>query len=399
MAVIYRYTMTQFNELYPEFANKVAPGKIPRAIRYLKQLEKTWLQTTYQGQDTIEVCHYTSIAKKQVVFAGAACSILEKFEGKEFPYMMDNEAYLPLLWMRFFPSSEGLYDYGVGQMLYDLIILCARMNNMAYNHAGDNIYPITFVNSPNKGASKLFGEILKAHEMRANGGKGYVVSENQQGAGSGVTLEQFQTPPITAEWERITNDLYREIERLGFKLDMPDLGSSPNEMSILSLQESTDAPIKQITEFNGPEYEMAIKMAMEALRQFVDVDDQTPINSMTDIETADAKFPMRGIPLGWVAEELRQNKYFVVVNTKSGVVQSNVMEQTQLDRAMRTVTPGSPAWNKLSIKMAAMNGQNIKEEDLAMPQAPQVAPQGGESSMPSTETSPVSAYDLKHPQK
>jgi hypothetical protein len=274
------------------------------------------------------------------------------------------------------------------------------MDNMAYNHAGDNIWPITFVNSPNKNTSKLFNEILKAHEMRAAGGKGYVVSENAPGQGSGVTIEPFQSAPITQEWERAFTRLEQQITRMGFHLDLPDLGANPNEMSIMADQEATDAPIKQVIEFNASEFEMAVNMTMDAIRKFVTDKDETPINSTVDIETGDVKTPMRGFPLGWIAQELRQNKYFVVVNSRDGTIPSGVMQNALIDKSMSKLQPGTPAWNKLAVKQAKLNGQNVALEDVQMPAPqgmPQEAPTGASTPIP-TETSPVNAATLKHPQ-
>lgn len=390
MVLIYRYTMKEFDNEFPDMKGKVAPGEIPRTSKERKQLEKTWLQTTYDEDDTIEVGYRIGLDKKMAVFAGSASTEVRDFSGEDFPYMMDGKPFMPVLHFKFFPSSEGYYNYGIGHMLYDLAILTAQMDNMAYNHAGDNIFPITFVNSPTKNSSKLFNEILKAHEMRAAGGKGYVVSENPLGQGAGVTVEAFQSPPITGEWERAFSRLEQQIERMGFKLDMPDLGANPNQMSIMAEQEATDAPIKQIIEFNASEFEMAVNMTMSAMREHIEDDDETPINSTVDIEAGDGNIPMRGFPLGWIAKELRDNKYFVVVNSRDGTIPSNVMEQAQISKTMSTLAPGTPAWNKMSLKQARLNGQNLSKEDLMPPQQP--APGGGEVPEPGavpTETTPA----------
>lgn len=421
VVIIYRYTITQFNELFPEWEGQVAKGDIPRAYRYRKQLEKTWLQTVYDGEDMIEVAYRIGIDKHMVVFAGAACTVIDEYMGdgdkkektqpqdyyegdeednkknKPFPFIRDGRPYLPLLHFKFFPSSEGYYNYGIGHMVYDLAIIMAQMDNMAYNHAGDNIWPIQFVNTSSKNASKLFNEILKAHEMRASGGKGYVVSENQPGQGSGVTIEPFQTQPITGEWERTFTRLEKQIERLGFRLDMPDLGANPNEMSIMASQEATDEPIKQIIEFNASEFEEAVNFTIDAIRKFVSDDDQTPLNCMTDIESGGTQLPMRGFTLGDVAQELRANRYFVVVNSRDGIVPSGTMQNAQIAQVLSTLQPGTPAYNKLVLSKAKLNGQNLTDADLQIAQAPMPAmPEGAAAAQPiPTETSPVTAQSLK----
>lgn len=390
---IFRYTKKQFDILWKEFADKVACGEIPKNEGQRKQLEKTWKQS-YTESDLIEVAYYTSISGVQVVFAGSACTVLRKFEEGEFPYAMDERPYLPTLHYKFFPSSEGYYNYGIGHMVYDIALLTARMDDMAYQHAGENIHPITLVNSSVKSSSKLFNEILKAHEARDAGGSAYVVSENQGGT-AGVTMESFQTDPITQEWERAFTRLETQIRRLGFELDAPDLGSSPNEMSIMSAQENADAPIKQIIEYNASEFEMAVLITMDFIRKFVDDDDQTPLNSMVDLEAGERKVPLRGIPLGWVAKELRKNKYFVVVNSRDGTIPSNVMELAKARETVSMLPQGTPAWNKMAMRIAKLNGHNVTEEDMAMaqPAGPTEEAQGGP--IP-TETTPLSPSQLKY---
>jgi hypothetical protein len=331
-----------------------------------------------------------------VVFAGPACVVLKEETGDDYPFVMDGKPYIPILHFKFFPASEGYYNYGIGHMVFDLAVITAQMDNMAYNHAGDNIYPINFINSTSKNASKLFNDIMKAHESRAIGNKGYVVSENPMGA-SGVTVESLQSAPITGEWERAFMRLEQQFKRMGFELDGPDLGTNPNEMSIMAYQENSDAPIKQVIEFNSSEFEMAVNITMDFIRKFIDDDDQTPLNSTVDIEMGSSNTPMRGIPLGWVAKELKENKYFVVVNTRDGTIPSNVMSQAQIKQTMSVLPPGSPAWLKMSKKLASLNGQNITIEEMGMEPATQGAPQEVSQEQPMTETTPINAVLLKHP--
>jgi hypothetical protein len=177
-------------------------------------------------------------------------------------------------------------------------------------------------------------------------------------------------------------------------------------MSIMANQESADAPIKQVIEFNASEFEMAVKITMEFIRKFVDDDDMTPLNSMVDLETGDSeKIGLRDIPLGWVAKELRANKYFVVVNSRDGTIPSNVMELARAKEVMQITPPGTPAWNKQFLTIAKLNGQNFKEEDLSPPQQAQAqgmpqSPGGAENAAPiPTETTPLNAYTLKHGQQ
>jgi len=407
-----KYTMKRFEALWPDFKGKVAPGMLPIGSGREKELEKKWNQVGYNDDEEVEVGYFTCIDKRQIVIAGAACTVLRKLKGDlpegeivsedntSFPYVMDGKAYLPTLHFKYFPSPEGYSNWGIVHLVYDIALLAAKMDNDAYLHTVDNIRPITLVNTTNKSKSKLFADILKAEEAVAAGGRGYVVSENPQGT-SGVSLESFQTNAVTNEWERAFTKLDTQIKRLGFELDAPNLGSSPNQMSIMSAQENADAPIKQVIEYNSTAFEEAILFTMDFIRKFVPDDDQTPLNSMVDIDMTgfgqDLKMPLRGIPLGMVAQELRANKYFVVVNSRDGTMPSNVMELAKARETMSSIPQGTPAWNKMAIKVAQLNGHNIGMEDLGMPQ-PGGAAAGVEapaSPMP-TETSPLNAVALKY---
>jgi len=435
----YRYTEKQFNNLWPEFEGKVCKGEIPKNSAWNKQLEKSWLQTSTGTDDLIEVAYAQFVDAREIVFAGKACTVLRKRIGIEgendekeneqhkmmpdgaeegleaqdieemdtYPYVMDGVPYLSMLHFMFFPSSEGYYNYGIGHMVFDIAVLAAKMDDMAYKHGGKNVNPINFVNSSSRSTTKLFKDILKARQDSELGGDAFVISGNSEGS-SGVTVENFQSPPITGEWERMFTRLETQIRRMGFNLDGTELGANPNEMTIMANEESQDAPIKQIIEFNAiPFFQMAVDITMDFIRKFIPDDDMTPLNSTTDIEAGSVKIPMRSIPLGWVAKELRANKYFTVVNSRDGTIPSGVMQQARITQTMKTLTPGTPAWTKQALALAKLNGQNLTEEDM-MPQqqaAPGAGPAGfgsitgGPTQVVPTETTPLNAYSLKHGQR
>lgn len=189
---------------------------------------------------------------------------------------------------------------------------------------------------------------------------------------------------------------------MGFRLDAPDLGANPNEMSIMAEQESTDAPIKQVIEWNASEFEMAINITMDFIRKFVPDDDETPLNTMLDLDIGAVNLPMRGIPLGWVAKELRANKYFVVVNSRDGTIPSGVMQEARLSRVQNTLAPGSPGWNKINMQRAELHGIDISEDEMAMSAPVEMPTEGspGAAGEPKTtpiqtETTPADAVALK----
>lgn len=382
--VVYRYSMRQFDMLYPEMKGKVVKGDIPRSYRYRKQLEKSWLQTFYDDEDEIEVAHYYRLGTKPTytVFAGSACVIVSELTGKEYPFYMDKEnldkpeAYIPIIHYKCFPSSEGFYNYGIGHALYDLAIVMRRMDNMAFNHAEDNIYPINMVNMPRGEASTFFAKYIAAQEQRRAGGKGFIPMEYGPDGKQGVTLEPFQSLPITQEWERAFTRLERQITRLGIQLDAVDRGENYTATQILAEEENADQVIKQIMEFNASESKFAVEVTMDFIRKFISSKDKTPLNLLTEVTIEGEKLNAAGVTMGMVASELKKNKYFCRINTRSGSIPSNTMTLAQISRVMQVVNPQSPAFVKLTKKMADLNGQDVSMEELTPTPMAQVDPSG-----------------------
>ena len=76
--------------------------------------------------------------------------------------------------------------------------------------------------------------------------------------------------------------------------------------------------------------------------------------------------------LGKLARELNSNKVFVKVNSRSGAIPSNVLQQTQVTRLLGSVQPGSPAYYKLLRQYAQLNDRDLALEDfeVAAPEQP-----------------------------
>lgn len=390
--MIYRYSWGQFIHLYPEYKDKVVKGSIPRSLRWRKQLEKTWIQTFYNDEDLIEVAHYWNLAEKSyVMFAGGACTPLIELMGDEYPYMMDDQAYLPIIHFKFFPSTEGFYNWGLGHVLYDLATVASSLDNMAYNHAQDNVYPINFVNVPQGQASKIFAKIREANEQRKAGGKGFAVMEYGAGdmAGrSGVTLEPFQSQPITQEWERAFTRIERQVTRLGFELDAADRGANLTATQILSEQESADQTLKQVGEFNASESLFLVKVTLNMLKNLVSVRDKTPIQLTAPIVVEGQTLDLTEFTLGEMTRELKTDKYFARINSRSGVIPSHTMQLAQISTVLPTLTPGSPAQLKTILNLAQLNNQSITMEDLAP------KPQATAPGSPAEITQPPSETDV-----
>jgi len=386
--VIFSYSWKKACQLYPKLKEKGAPGQVPRDMSMLKELERTYNQTAVlQGSDITEIAYLYDLDEGvNAVFGGPTMTELELYKGKDYPFEMDGEKYIPVIHQMCMPSSAGFYNHGIFDMIYDYAVLTAELMNMAIGHAEDNVYPITMVNVPQGQASKFFNKLRTAHEMRQAGKKGYLAMESGASGQNSAVASQLTTQSMWQEWEALYNTFTREVARLGIQLDEMDRGSGVTATQIMAEEESSTALIKQIQEYNAPEAKFAVQVTMDLIKKFVKKNNKTPLELTTN-------YVVEGVPikgdiytLGDIADELRKNEYFVKVNSRSGANPSNVMQQAQLTKILPGLPPGSPAWVKAYRRLSALNDQEFTEEELGGGQAASEQEMDGMSVPQPTET-------------
>ena len=284
---VFRYSEDSFFQNYPDMKGKVQAGEIPRTLSEWKQLEKTSSQQLQKENNTIEVAHYYNLNHKiYSVFGGMRCTPMYEFKNSKYPFLKKEKIpYIPIYHFFFEPSSEGFYNHGIGHILYDLAIVLARMDNMAINHAEDNIYPINFLNVPEKAGARIMQQINVAQKQRGLGLKPYAIHEfNPNVPNSQMNLQPLQTQPITNEWERLFTRLERIIVRMGFQLDAVDRGSNYTATQVLAEEENSDTFVKQIMEYNASESKAIIEDTMSLMTTSIYVYNYTPINKTTIVQ-------------------------------------------------------------------------------------------------------------------
>jgi hypothetical protein len=270
------------------------------------------------------------------------------------------------------PSSEGIYNHGLFDMIYDLAMLSSELMNMAIGHAEDNVYPITIINAPQGEASKFLNKLRVAHEMRQAGKKGYVVNEYSATApGLSTTASTITTQSLFQEWQALYETFTREVARLGINLDEIDRGPNVTASQIIAEEESANAFVKQIMEYNASEAEFAADLTMNFISSFVEPTNTSSINMTTIYENEGVQIRGNKFTLGQISEELQRYNYFVKVNARSGAIPSNIYQQTQITRLLQLTPPGTPAYLKLVEQFAKLNDRDLRAEEFgAMQEIP-----------------------------
>lgn len=389
MIVIFSMSWAQAIEMYPKLEKRGGTGKIPRDSSFIKELERNYIQT-FKLDDMVEIAHYYDLSNKHYAcFAGSQCTLLEEYKEDEYPWVLNGLPYVPVLQWMCMPSYEGFWNYGIGNILYDLAIVHKRLLNMAVSHAEDNVYPYALVNVPQGEAARFFNKLQLAGEMRAKGMKAWVPMEyDPSNPNSGrVSAESLTTQSLLNEWQILTEALTREVSRCGVVLDDTDRGAGFTASQVISEEENSNAFVKQMMEYNAPETKFAVELTMDMMKKSIRKTNKTPIRLSTDVEigkTQDGtpiQTKMNTFTLGEVADFLKKYEVFVEVNSRSGAIPSNIMRQAQIDRVLQLAPPNSPAWGKLQVARAQLNGQNLKMEDF-IPAAPEGAPAGGPAGAP-----------------
>tara|TARA_R100000656_G_scaffold84328_1_gene61572 strand:- start:6496 stop:8268 length:1773 start_codon:yes stop_codon:yes gene_type:complete len=379
MVVVFSYSWAEAVKFYPKLKKIGGAGRIPRDLTFDKETARSQQQTTQikEKTDLVEIAHFYDIANKNyTVFAGPSCTVLEKKSGDKYPFVKGKKPYIPVIHMICQPASEGFYNHGIGDMIYDLAVLSQRLLNMEINHVNDNTYPIELVNLPKDKSAKFFNDLMAAHEMRAAGKKGFVPVEydaNSPGS-SQISSQTLLTNNLTNEWQLIFEQLTREISRLGINLDEADRGANVTATQILSEEEAANSFVKQVMEYNASETKFSIELTMDMIEEFIGKKNKTKLNLTTLIDVDGVELPLDEATLGNLSSELKEGDYFVKVNARTGAVPSNILQQAQISRILPLTPPGTPAFAKLQKQLADLNDRDLSMEDFALiQQAPQIA--------------------------
>jgi len=381
VVAIFSYSWSEFVSMYPKFKDKVSVGLIPRT-EGMKDLSLTEEQDKIREKE-IEVAYgYDVNNKNYTIFAGSTCVIIEQFDGDDYPFVINGSAYIPVSQFICMPSSEGFWNHGVGAMLYKLAIVSRQLMNLEVHHVEDNTLPIELVSVPQGEAANFFNKLKTAHKMRAAGKKGYVPMERDPSDpnGSTVSSQTLTTQNLFNEWQAVFDRLDKEIRRLGINIDELETTSGTTATEILALEENSSSFVKQVMEYNASESQFLVELTLDFIGQFIGKKNKGQLNLTTSIDLGGGQTVRAdGFTLGMLAQEVKDNNYFVKVNARTGAIPSRALERAQLSGMLGLAAPGSPAHIKITEQLARLSDVDIPGSEFAVQQpsgpAPEVAPQ------------------------
>lgn len=356
------YDKDEARDLWPELKENDVWGRIPGTFEGGVDNEEV------DENEIVEIGYgYNRATKCFSIFAGNQAFEVDYYEKEEYPFVLHDEAYIPIFQFLCIPSIDEPTNYGLGHLFYRFAVLTQRLINLQLGHVEENTHPLTLINGPQGKVDELIMKMAEAYKARAADKLPYVAVEHGAG-GNKVVAQSLLTQSLYNEWQALWNTLAREFARMGVNIDDLDRGSGITRGQVIAEEEAGNAFVKQIGEYNAEVTEKLIECTMQAITEFVKVDNKTPLNLMTRIKTPDGNFGRVGnITMGMLSKELKEGNYFVMVNRRSGALTSDLMRTIQQERLMAMTPPGSPEWKELYRRSAYQSGVDMELGEGSVP--------------------------------
>jgi len=358
MVVIFQFEKDEAYELWPELEENGIYGKIPGTYQDQNR------DMDRGDQNVLEVAWaWDKTAQQYVIFAGVQAFVIDEFEDEEYPFIKNDEPYIPVFQFMCQPSEDGFWNYGLGDMVYDLAVVTAKLLNMEVGHIEENVHPITLINAPQTKVDELVEKMAMANKARANGKKPFVAMEfDPNGGQQSISAQALLTQNLASEWQMVWDRLVREISRLGINIDDVDRGSGYTATQIYAEEETQNAFVKQMMEYNASETKDLVECSIDAITEFVSNKNKTGLNLTTRIKLPDSSTIKmdKKVTMGMLSKELKDNDYFVVVNARTGADKSDLMKMTQIQQQLAITPPGTPEFSELYRKASYLRGLDME---------------------------------------
>lgn len=358
MVVIFQFDKDEAYELWPELKENNIFGRIPGTY------EDDERDSDREATDILEIAWaWDKSMKDHIIFAGTQGYLVDEFCDEEYPYMKNGKPYIPVFQFLCQPSEDGFWNYGIGDMVYDLAVVTAKLLNMEVGHIEENVHPVTLINAPQSKVDELVMKMSEAALARKAGKKPFVAMEfDAQGGQQSVAAQSLLTQNLASEWQIVWDRLVREISRLGINIDDADRGAGFTATQIYAEEETQNAFVKQMQEYNASETKELIECSLDAIKEFVSTRNDTELNLMTRIKLKDNSTMRidKKVTMGMLSKELKDNNYFVVVNARGGVDKSDLLRMTNLQQQLAITPPGSPEYSELYRRISEIRGLDME---------------------------------------
>lgn len=364
--------------LFPQFKRQGIEGSIPREYNQPVNTEtgRSYNQTYRIGKELFEVGYYYNIEDPKnpcfAIVGGSSVYEVLKLKGEKYPFVKNDEPYIPVGQHSCMGSARGFWNFGVGDLLYRLAVVNRRLLNLAIGHAEESVWPDTLVSVAQGTASQFFQSMQEARKGRSMGLKPIIPIEYDPASPNGnrVASQTLATNAAMNEFVALRDILNQEIRRCGITLDDLDINPQATQYQILAEEEKATAFIKQVQEQNASDQQFSLEVMLDLGKKFIKKKNDTPIDIPVALDIEGVLVKDGNFTLGQWADEIKKHHYFVKVDSRTGAIPSNVAKQTRLQRILPLLPPGSPGSMKAIKEFAALNDYELDDEAMQPPMPP-----------------------------
>lgn len=361
-----------------EAAENVSWGELPQSddidsMAQERDDEDTESEISRKGQVGV----YIDLdARAKIIIAGSSATIISKFVDNEFPYVMDNKPYMPIIALSCFAKTRGFYNAGLGHYMSEINQLDEILQNKTVSGAIKEVDPIDVLTVGNGQANQIQARIGDVELDVAEGRRGILINEiSDDGQPMIGNMSKFSSGGIGNSGDAIA--IIRDRLKVEMGMNVRDV-STEKEKTAFAIQQEAAAQTalpQGIMERNAEEYKFAIKIIIDLMKKVISPSNNTVVPTK-DIRLSSSKnaITVSGFTLGEVVTMMKKSRIVVNMEEQSGVTPTN-FERVARINTLLPLLQGTPAFTKLIRELVELNGYSFGEDELNVP-AP--APEEGQ---------------------
>ena len=334
LVIISEYSWNTALATFPWIEEVATTGRLPFGTRYFLwgDLDMNDQQKVAREKNLVEVamCFDISDSKnpRSVIIAWPWASIIPNTqkEGKDYEHFFwvfwkkTYKPYIPILQWICKQYWEWMYNRWFGHLLYKYSKILANMQAKFIRYTDKNFDPTTVYNLPYKQWNNIAKKIENADRLRSAWKPPIVVNEYATVWDiSPIKIETLQTREMTTDYERLKEDINKEIRRWWLNLDMYYTEQGITATATITSDVAINLAIQQLQEINTSTYEMAVKIAMDIFKKNIKASDNTPFTFqpkvlMEDWTEIELKTPFTR---GDLKQLLDKYEFNVIVDSKT----------------------------------------------------------------------------------
>jgi len=313
-------------------------------------------------------------ARAKIMIAGGGATIISQFLGDDFPHMMNDKPYIPVVNLRCFGRARGFYDGGMGHYVSELNQLEELLQNKTVSGAIKEVDPMDVLTVANGRQLDVQQAIIDAELDMAAGRRPIILNEmTDDGSPMVGNMGKLSGGGIGNSGVAIENIL--EKQKLEVGMNMRDV-STEKEKTAFAIQQEAAAQTalpSRISEKNAGEYKFAIEVIIDLMQKLIPTSNKTIIPTREiKMSTGEDAISVSGFKLGDVIKMMKKQKLQVTVEDQSGVTPTN-FERIAKINTLLPLFQGTKAGVKLMKELVELSGYSFTDDEMTPPPQPQQA--------------------------